>query len=78
MTPDVLATMLGCAAGVVIALIESRRAPVDSHIRDMLDAQRERITKLEQKYRAYPAGTYIVSSLEALDRRLDALEDNGD
>lgn len=73
MTPDVLATMIACAAGVVIALVESRRAPVNSHIRDLLDESRERIIKLEQEYLAYPTAHEIVSRLDDLERELAKL-----
>ena len=85
MTPEVLATIIGAGAGVLIAHLESRRAPVDEHIRHQIEDLRERMVKLEQKYLAYPSAAEMLqtfarleSMFEDVGRRMDRVEGSGE
>lgn len=74
MTADVLVTLLGCGAGVLIAHLESRRAPIAEHMREQLEGLRERMVKLEQKYLAYPSAGTLIETHIRLESRFEEHE----
>lgn len=57
---DSLALLVGAATAVLCAYIETRRAPVDEHLRIQTEDLRERMVKLEQKYLAYPTAQSML------------------
>lgn len=74
---------MGCVAGVVIATIESRRTPMDEHLREAVDNLRMRLAKLEGVLNGYPTSREMTEQHANLDamfgdvaRRMDRLEDD--
>jgi hypothetical protein len=78
---DVLLTLLGCTTAVVIAVIEGRRQPVEESLRYRMDGIHDRVTKIEQKYMAYPPAREMLEQWASMEsmysstmRRMDAVE----
>lgn len=80
-TMDILITVTGCLTGIIIAVIEGRRAPVEETLRQRMDMVHDRLATIEQKYMAYPAAREMLEQWAAMEtmqtlllQRMDAVE----
>lgn len=64
---EILITVAGCLAGIIIAVIEGRRAPVEESLRYRMDGIHDRLAIIEQKYMAYPPARELLERWAQLD-----------